>query len=217
MLPELGSVVEQRRAELLCKAQRVGEGLHEITEHVVTVCRALGFRGSGERRRSAGGDVRHRKEDLHERDAVGVAMVDADDDRAAAVVVLDDVELPQRPYGIERRGGESAYERLQLALAGSAGKRDMNDVMIEIEVVGGLPERGRRRLHGTLKEAAKAHEALGHHSLHGIQADRLREGEHGADHHQVARTIHPQPCGIDRRNLFAPCHAKCSSGTVCWT
>ena len=40
--------------------------------------------------------VGHRQHHLDQRDAVGVAVVDAHDDRAAAVVVLDEVELPQR-------------------------------------------------------------------------------------------------------------------------
>jgi hypothetical protein len=212
VLPELGAVVEQRCAEPFGKVQRVGQWLNEITESVVAVGCALAFRRrSRERRRPAGRDIGHRKEHLYKRDTVRVAMVDADDHRAPACVVLDDVELPQRPRRIERRAGKPAYERLQLTLSCGAGKRHVDHVVIEIEFVGRLPECGRRRLHGPLQKAPETHEALGHNGLQRIHADRLREREHGADHHQVARTVHPQPCGVDRRNLVAPCHAELSS------
>ena len=49
---------------------------------------------------------------LDQRDAVGVAVMDARDERAAAVVIVDEMKLP-RARRIERRAGEAAHERLQ--------------------------------------------------------------------------------------------------------
>ena len=65
--------------------------------------------------------VGERQQHLHQRDAVGIAVVDARDQRRTAVVALDQVELPQRPAGIQRRGGELADEALQCALAARPG------------------------------------------------------------------------------------------------
>ena len=69
------------------------------------------------RRRPVGRSVGHRKHHAHERNAVGVAVMDPRDQRAAAVVVLDEMELPHRPCRIERRGDQARHERLQFALA----------------------------------------------------------------------------------------------------
>ena len=199
VLPELRAVVEQRCAELAREAERFGEGLHEIGERIVTGGAALLLRRRRrERRRTTGSHVGHRQQYLHERDSVGIAVMDAHDHRAAAAVILDHVELPARPRRIERRRRKAADERLQLALAGRPRKRHVNHVVIEIEVGGGLPERAGRRFNGTLKETTEPDEPLGNHGAQRIDGHRLREREHGADHHQVARTIHPQPRGVHR-------------------
>ena len=69
-------------------------------------------------RRTVRGRIGHRQHDAHQRNTIGVAMVNAHDERAAALVAVDQVELPPRTRRIERRGGEARYEVLQFAPAG---------------------------------------------------------------------------------------------------
>ena len=98
------------------------------------------------RGRAVGRRIRHREHDAHQRDAIGVAMVNAQDERAATLVVIDQVELPRRVRRIERRRGQAGDEVLQFAPAATAGKRRLHDVPLDIEMRVGFPECGRGAL-----------------------------------------------------------------------
>jgi hypothetical protein len=133
-------------------------------------------------------------------------VVDAGDDGAAAGVIVDQVKLPQGPRGIERSAREPAHQRLQFALAALARESHVRDVVFEIEVRIGVPV-GRSGLrHRDVAKPLEAQEALLERSAQATEVDALAEGEHTADHHQVAGAIHPQPRGVDRGDLFATCH-----------
>ena len=66
-------------------------------------------------------------------------MVDAQDERAAARVVVDEVELPERLGEVEGRGREIAHERLELRLVRRAGQGGAVDVGVEVEIAVVLP------------------------------------------------------------------------------
>ena len=78
---------------------------------------------------------RHRQQHADQRDAVGDAVMDADDHRLAAVVVVDQLELPQRPRRIERGRRQPAREALQVLGRALARQRDAHEVQVEVEVV----------------------------------------------------------------------------------
>ena len=115
-----------------------------------------------------GARVRHRQHDAHQRDAVGIAMVDAHDERAAAVVVVDEVELPHRTRRIERRGGEAATRapavragrRGRAAPCGRRGARCRNAVSVSQNAPRGVST-GRCRNRGTPGSARRSPAAGG--------------------------------------------------------
>src|SRR3546814_428563 len=98
--------------------------------------------------------VGQRQQDLYQRDAVGVAVVQARDERRAALVALDQVELPERPVLVERTRGELAGEAFQRALLRAvarrpapvalSGQRGELHVPVEVEMRVLLPGRTRR-------------------------------------------------------------------------
>jgi hypothetical protein len=90
-------------------------------------------------------------------------VVHARDERAAAVVIVDQVKLPHRSRRIERRGGQARHQLLQLPAARTTGQRRVHDVPLDVEVRVGLPERTRRRLDGPLLEPLEDQETLGNH------------------------------------------------------
>ena len=81
----------------------------------------------------------------------------ARDQRAAAFVVVDQVELPERVRVIERRGRELAGTRLQRgagALPLPAHELLVHDMAVDVEVGVVDPARAHRVLHRLLAEAA---------------------------------------------------------------
>src|SRR3546814_1793319 len=114
--------------------------------------------------------VRSRQQDLYQRDAGGVAVVQARDERRAALVALDQVELPERPVLVERTRGELAGEAFQRALLRAvarrpapvalSGQRGELHVPVEVEMRVLLPGRTRRGVDRLLPEARVGQEAL---------------------------------------------------------
>ena len=99
----------------------VGERLDHRIGQPVAFVRVVGAAPLAPRRIDAAIGDRHHHRD--QRDAVADAVVDAHDQRAAALVVLDQVELPQRMRRVERRAWPVRRTRLQrgaLALAALA-------------------------------------------------------------------------------------------------
>ncbi len=89
--------------------------------------------------------VGQRKQHLHEREPVRVAVMDARDQHAAAAVVLDDMKLPERVRMIERRRGQLADEGLELGLVRRARQRRDAHVPVDVEILVGFPPRAARR------------------------------------------------------------------------
>ena len=147
--------------------------------------------------------IGHRQQNLDQRDAVGVTVVDPQDDRAAAFVVADQVELPQRMPGIERTADELAHQRFQLGVARAARQLDPHDVVREVEMLVALPVITARGLYRPLTKARIAQKARGHRRAQALHRDALVHREHAADHHEIARPIHAQPGDVHAGHAFA--------------
>jgi hypothetical protein len=101
-------------------------------------------------------------------------VVDAQDQRAAALVVVDEMELPARAARVERRRREARHQRLQLALARGGRQRRVHDVPVEVELEVGVPEREPGDLDRPLPEAAEHEEALVDHALEPREVEAAR-------------------------------------------
>ena len=96
-------------------------------------------------------------------------------------------------------------------LAGpSARAADVEDLWLfmpgEVEVRIVAPPSTRGSPHRALAKAPEHEESLVHDVAQPRERKRPVEHQHAADHHQVGRPIHPQPRGVDRRDLFALAH-----------
>src|SRR5215471_17601558 len=67
-----------------------------------------------------------------------------------------------------------------------------------------LPNGEARELDGPLPETPEVEKALLDDVDESCVANALGKEQHAADHHQIARPIHPEPRGVDCRDLFAP-------------
>ena len=81
--------------------------------------------------------IGHRKHHAHKRHAIGNGVMDPKDDRSAALVILDNVQLPQRPRFIQMFGSKLGDVALKLPLVCVAWKPDAFDVpgFVEIGVI----------------------------------------------------------------------------------
>src|SRR3546814_20181701 len=107
---------------------------------------------------------------MYQRDAVVVAVVQARDERRAARVALDQVELPERPVLVERTRGELAGEAFQRALLRAvarrpppvalSGQHGALPVPVEVQMGVLLPSRTRRAVHRLVPAAPSGQDAL---------------------------------------------------------
>ncbi len=88
-------------------------------------------------------------------------MVDARDDGAAAPIIFDQLELPQRPRMIQRRGSEFADMGFELGLAGPGGQLGHAHMPVEVEFRVGFPESRGTVVDRLLAKARIGQEALG--------------------------------------------------------
>ena len=125
------------------------------------------------------------------------------DDRAAAREIVDQMKLPHRSRRIERHRYQSRDQRFELARSRPSGEGDTHHMMIEIELRIGFPERRGGRLDRALTESPEHEESFGENRFQSRKREALAKQQHPANHHQIRRAIHPQPCGVDGGNAFA--------------
>ena len=197
-----------------CQVQRLhgeaGEGLDQGIRNPV-----LGGGGFLARSSLACGGLRAAIHQRHghrnEGNAVGNAVVDAHDERAAlgAVVthkVFDEVYLPQGAAWIERLHGQFPHAVLQRALhavAFAAGQLLAQHMRSDVEVAVLHPGGARRVFHHPLTKARILQQALLHAFAQHLPGDAGRQGPHAVDHHQVAAGVHAQPGRIDFAHALA--------------
>ena len=154
-------------------------------------------------RRSADVSVGERKQDADQGYAVRYRVMDARDNRRSALVVLDDVELPQRMQRVERRRGEVGDESLQLSLVGGARQTDEFDVPGDVELrIVAPPSTGRSRFR-PLPKSRKGQQPVGENVFEPGHVDWLRQDQDPHNDHEVGRPAHAQPGRIDGGHTFA--------------
>jgi hypothetical protein len=203
---ELGGVarVRQRLDALVRDGSR--RARHRLDEAHQPAARAALCRRDPRVRLSA---VGQREQHARERDAVGDAVVDPHQHRAARPVVVDQVDLPRRPAPVERHRNAIADELLQRAPVVRSGQRHVVEVQLGVELVVVLPARGRERraLDRALAEAVKArHDPLAEHGPAPPPVDRLVEPQDAVDDHQVRRPVHVQPRRVGGRHRVLTSH-----------
>ena len=160
------------------------------------------------RGRARFGAVGERKHHSDQRRAVADGVMNADDRRRAALVFLDDVDLPERSMRIERLAGQIRDELLQRLFAAPPRQARAMDMAREVElrVVAPIGDAGADL--DALAETSMRRQSLAELRLQPLQRDRPLEHQDADDHHQIVRPIHPQPRQIDRRHAFAATHDR---------
>ena len=163
-------------------------------------------------RRRRGTTVHQRHGDRDECNTVGNTVVDPHQQRTAlgAVlvhIVLNQVELPQRAFGVERLHGQDTHLLLQHRLLGlplaRAGEFFAHHMVGQVEVAVGQPACPRRVFHHALGEAVVLEQPLLHPLTQGVITDAGLQRPHTHNHHQVAGRVHTQPGGIHLAHAFA--------------
>src|SRR5690606_38687107 len=116
---------------------------------------------------------------MNQSNAIGIAVMQARDQRRAALVTLDKVELPERAVLVERAGRELADESLERALlralprraapVAAARQRGELHVPVDVEVGVVLPDRAGGTIDGLLPEARIGQEAFRDHALEPVE------------------------------------------------
>ena len=183
--------VQQRAEALVRHALRSAQQRRGEAEARAVVLGRPADPGRG-RGRAVGQEQHHPRE----RDAVGDAVMNAEQDGRARFESVDEVDLPQRAVALQRCRDTVGDERLQRGPVVRRRQRDVVEVQLGIEARVVLPVRSGEQ--GALDRAlAEAREAPDHPLEEGRAAagpvDRRVEPEDGVDDHEVRRAIHVQP------------------------
>ena len=119
-------------------------------------------------------------------------------ERNAALVILDDVELPERMRRIERLRTEFGDVSFEFDFASRAGKPRPLDMARDVEMrVIDPPGSGRTGLDALVKSriGEQAHRQCARQP---VDVDGSTEFHHPDDDHAVDRTVHSQPGGVNR-------------------
>jgi len=131
---------------------------------------------------------------MHQRNAIGNAVVQAHQQRAALPIMLDVVHLPQRLGEIERRAHQVADKFLQRGLVARRRQRDTMNVRIEIKIMIGDPVGFVALLHHLMLETTKAIQPS---VLHGVaqagDVKRFVENVKARHHHEIGWVFHMKP------------------------
>src|SRR5262245_45092623 len=111
--------------------------------------------------------------------------MDPDHHRRAALVVLDEVELPPRPARIERSRREPSDETFQRVRAAATGQPDPPQLPGEIEARRIFPPGPGDILARAHAEALVAEPARLEHAFQTLVLERRVEHEHPDDRHAV--------------------------------
>ena len=130
-------------------------------------------------------------------------MVDAHDQRAAALVAIDQVDLPERVRQVQSSGGELAGTRLQrrtFALAALAHQLFAHDVAFDVELVVAHPVGEDCLLDDLLAKPGVGEQARFDALAQCREVERRAQQPDADDHHEVDGAVHPQPGRIDTRH-----------------
>ena len=173
--------------------------------------RAVGPRVAGGRRRGCcgrghrrvAGRVEQVPDHRHHPGPVAQAVVDADDEGAAAIDAVDDVRLPERSLAIERRGGQVADQVRQCRLVVRRRERDVMQLLLDREVRHVLPAWGCDRkspFDHALAKASESRQARIEDRLHSREGERLAREDNAGDLREVHRPVDVKPRHIGGRH-----------------
>ena len=183
-----------------CLHGDVGEGLEQCFCNPVLGTGSSSIFFAALRWRCATIDQRHGHRD--QGNTVGNAVVNAHNHGAApdavrAGVVLDQVDLPQRAFGVQPLGGQRSHAVLQgwlLVAAGtlrSCGQFVAHDVVGQVKVAIFDPGRTSRIFDHALFEAVVFQQAALNAFAHRCVLDARGQLPDAHNHHQVGIAVHP--------------------------
>jgi hypothetical protein len=153
----------------------------------------LGGRTGGDR--GIGLLVGEREHHPGERDAVGDAVVDAEEDRAPRPIPVDQVGLPERARAVDRPADQVAHELLQRGLVPGRRQSDPVQVLIDVEI-GVILEAGRaagRVAHPPPEAWELVDDAALQEVARAFPVDLLTEPDQRVHDHRVGWPIHVEP------------------------
>ena len=127
-------------------------------------------------------------------------MMDTDQKRAAAIVVVDIVNLPKGMSQIQRCAVEVAGQRLKLCFPGFSGKCYPVQVVVDIEERVVLPVNLVTFINNPLAKPLKTQETLIQKVSQPVDGNWLIKYQNRRDHHRIAGRVHPQPRAINSRH-----------------
>src|SRR5690554_1381168 len=120
-------------------------------------------------------------------------MVDADQERASAPVIIDVMYLPEGATKIQRGAVQITGQCLEFILSGFAREGYSVQVVVNIEERVVLPVYLVTFINNVLAEPLKTQETLIEDELEAACCDRFIENQYRRDHHRVTGRVHPQP------------------------
>ena len=148
--------------------------------------------------RRLGAFVGEVEQHAHHRHAIADGVVDAQHQRDALLVILDDMNLPKGMTGVERAHREFANEPLQLRLAARPGQARASQVARDVEARVLAPMQSARV--DNAAETVVGEQPRRKRALQPFEIDRFAQHDHPDDHHVVVRPVHSQPGDVHRRH-----------------
>ena len=148
------------------------------------------------------GSVDEGHRDADQRDSVAHRMMRAGHHRRAALVLLDDMDRPERMGGIERLGGEIADKAFERLLAAGSRQPRALDVMRNVEVRVVAPVDAGRRVLDPLPVSTIGQKPVRQLGLQPVDVDRSFQYPDAEDDHQIGWPVHAQPRRVDRRHAL---------------
>ncbi len=214
-------VERQRRAGVAYERGERADRLHRVARLLEQGRRAepRARRPTVRSRRRACASIRHGArhrighgfEQLRPAHAVDHGVVDLAEQRGTPTgEAVDQVRLPERSIGIERRREERVEEPVQRLVVAGRRHGDVADVPSHVEARVVLPVRPfevEEGSHRSLAVAGDATEPLGHRGDERLERDRSFEQRDAADVESLVRLLVVEERSVERRESMRGCHA----------
>ncbi len=140
--------------------------------------------------------VGEREHHARQRDAIRDRVMHPDQDRAPVAIALQQVDVPERPPVVQRRGDEVGDHLLQGASVGGCRQGDPVEVQVRFErriLLPGGRASGEALVDALAEPREAIDDALHHRGARCVPVEWLVEPQDGVDHHQVGAAVHVQP------------------------
>ena len=131
------------------------------------------------------------EKDVDQSQTIADGVVQAADERATRPILLDQVELPQRPAHVQGRACQQAGQVLQGRLVALRGQRGLLEMVVDVKVRVVLPIGSAAGGVGNpLSEATEAPQPQFQRRLEPFWVHRGAKDHDAGDHHQVGWILH---------------------------